>query len=285
MICWMNGQYMDASELSISPFDHGFLYGLGFFETLRTYEGVPVFLQEHYNRLSEALAEYRIQLPYTLSDLREVIKELHDRDSQDGTDGYFRINVSAGVHDIGLAPTHYPKPNVIIFRKPLVVSARGTEKSAVWLKTPRNTPESDIRHKSHHYGNNVRARMELPNLAQYEGFFCTDNGVVTEGITSNIFWVKNDILYTPSIDTGILPGITRQLVIQMAEALGYTVVEGFFGRFELEEAEECFITNSIQELVPISKIEHIRFAGEEGPIYQRLHLAYADEVMQFVKRS
>ncbi|MEO4055530.1 aminodeoxychorismate lyase [Solibacillus sp. CAU 1738] len=283
MICWMNGSYMDASELTISPFDHGFLYGLGFFETLRTYEQEPVFLQEHFNRLSEALAEYRIQMPYTLSDLREVIKELDVRNG--GEDGYFRINVSAGVHDLGLAPTHYPKPNVIVFRKPLVISARGTEKSGVWLQTSRNTPETDIRHKSHHYGNNVRARMELPNLAHYEGFFCTDNGIVTEGITSNIFWARNDILYTPSIDTGILPGITRGWVLKMAEELGYNVREGFFNRFELEDAHECFITNSVQELVPISQIGNVCFAGEEGPVYQRIHRAYVDEIMQIVRRS
>ena len=256
MLCWMNGEYIEASKLRISPFDHGFLYGLGFFETFRTYEGEPVFILEHFNRLCEGLKEYRIAMPYTVNEISDVIRLLNETD---GADGYFRINVSAGAHDIGLAPTEYTQPTVIIFRKQLKLAERGTEKEACWLKTPRNLPEQSIRHKSHHYGNNVSARLELPNLANFEGFFVTTTGIVAEGITSNIFWVKNDILYTPSLDTGILPGITRQFVIQLAQHLGYTVQQGFYVKRELEQADECFITNSVQELVPISKLGYSKF--------------------------
>ncbi len=100
-----------------------------------------------------------------------------------------------------------------MFRKPLLQIPRGKEKEAVWLKTPRNTPEQQKRYKSHHYGNNVLARLEVPSLAGHEGFLQTQSGFIAEGITSNIFWVKDGILYTPSIKTGILPGITRKMVI------------------------------------------------------------------------
>lgn len=281
MLCWMNGKYMDANELMISPFDHGFLYGLGFFETLRTYEGKVVFLEEHYLRLCEGLKEYRIAMPYSVKEFADIIKRLNGQNEEDG---YFRINVSAGVHDIGLAPIEYPSPTIIVFRKPLASAVRGKEKQARWLKTVRNTPEQAIRYKSHHYGNNVTARFELPNLVEYEGFFITEKGLVAEGITSNIFWAKDGILYTPSVDTGILAGITRQWVILLAEQLHIPVQEGFYVKEELEQADECFVTNSVQELVPISKLGNRRFAGEDGLIYEQLHRAYVAQILQAIGR-
>ncbi|WP_332651670.1 aminodeoxychorismate lyase [Lysinibacillus sp. 54212] len=281
MLCWMNGQYIDSNDLKISPFDHGFLYGLGFFETLRTYSGQAVFLQDHYSRLSSACSHYFMNLPYKVTDFRDIITTLNE--AAGGEDGYFRINVSAGVHDIGLQPTEYRDPTVIVFRKPIPLRPRGQEKEAVWLKTVRSTPESDIRAKSHHYGNNVLGRMELPNLADYEGFFKNEYGLVAEGITSNIFWLKNDILYTPSVSTGVLPGITRQRVLHIAERIGMYVREGEYLQGELEEAHECFITNSVQELVPIKTLGDIAFMGAEGPVYQRLHQAYLYEISQRLK--
>ena len=178
MLCWMNGRYIDEKELRVSPFDHGFLYGLGFFETFRTYEGKAVYLKQHLHRLLEALNEYRIAFSYNIQDLEQAIETLN---AEDGEDGYFRLNVSAGVHPIGLSPTEYPMPNVILFRKALQKGTRGTEKEAIWLQTLRNTPEQSVRHKGHHYGNNVKARLELPNLVHYEGFFMDDNGCVAEG--------------------------------------------------------------------------------------------------------
>lgn len=282
MLCWMNGEYIDEHELKISPFDHGFLYGLGFFETFRTYEGKAVYLQEHFNRLIEALKEYRIHFPYTIQDIEEVIKKLN---AQDGKEGYFRLNVSAGVHPIGLAPSEYTEPTIILFRKELPNMVRGTEKEAVWLKTARNSPEQQTRYKSHHYGNNVRARLELASLANQEGFFTDKNGVVAEGITSNIFWIKDDILYTPSTRLGILPGITRAIVIRIAKELAFPVREGSFMTWELEQADECFVTTAVQELVPISHIGKIRFAGSEGRLYKKLHTAYLQKIVLHLGES
>lgn len=282
MLCWMNGHYIEEQEMKISPFDHGFLYGLGFFETFRTYEGKAIFLQEHLNRLLEALKEYRITFPYTLTELEQIIHQLN---AQDGQEGYFRLNVSAGPHSIGLAPTEYVTPTVIVFRKPLQVPKRGTEKQAVWLKTARNSPEQEIRYKSHHYGNNVRARLELPNLAEFEGFFTTAQGIVAEGITSNIFWVKDGILYTPSIETGILPGITRKVILDLAQRLKIPVREGVFIKQELEMADECFVTTSVQELVPISCIGQTQLAGNQGRFYGKLHNFYLQNIVDQLGRK
>ena len=278
MQCWMNGEYVAALDLRISPFDHGFLYGLGFFETFRTYEGKVLFFEAHMERLVAALTQYRIHMPYTGDELLMVIEQLNEQAG--GQDGYFRLNVSAGEHGIGLQPTEYTKPNVILFRKELHVTQNGQEKTARWLETPRNSPEQGVRVKSHHYGNNVLGRFEMPSLATQEGFFLTKEGYVAEGVTSNIFWVKNDILYTPSLETGILPGITREWVIQKAKQIGIQVEVGLFTQSDVEQALECFITNSVQELVPIGRLEDIKLLGSKGPVYTRLHEAYVEEIKQ-----
>ena len=217
-------------------------------------------------------------MPYTADELIAVIGQLNEQ--ADGKDGYFRLNVSAGVHGIGLQPTEYTKPNVLLFRKELQAVLRGQEKKAQWLETPRNSPEHGIRVKSHHYGNNVLGRFEMPSLATQEGFFLTEAGYVAEGVTSNIFWVKNDILYTPSLETGILPGITRERVIQKAKQMGVQVKVGLFTRSDVEQASECFITNSVQELVPIGRLEDIQMLGNRGPVYRGLHEAYVEEIKQ-----
>ncbi|MEY2371843.1 aminodeoxychorismate lyase [Lysinibacillus capsici] len=276
MQCWMNGNYMAAQDLRISPFDHGFLYGLGFFETFRTYGGQVFYWEAHMERLQHALSQYHIYLNYPESVLLEAVQQLNQLAG--GQDGYFRLNVSAGEHNIGLQPTEYRQPNIIIFRKELQDTPRGTEKFAQWLTIPRNTPEQAFRVKSHHYGNNVLGRFEMPSLAQQEGFFLTESGYVAEGVTSNIFWIKNDILYTPSLETGILPGIIRAWVIEKASALNLDVQEGFYTKEDLLQSTECFITNSVQELVPISSLENQPFLGNKGPIYSILHSAFVQEV-------
>lgn len=270
MWCWKDGQYMQDTELMISPFDHGFLYGLGFFETFRTYNGVPFLFDEHFARLQSALDEYKIQLPYTKEQLIAVIEELTVK--SDGDDGYFRLNVSAGNEGLGLQATKYSHPTVILFRKELVASP--LEKTGVWLETVRNTPEQSIRYKSHHYANNILARQELPSLKEQEGFFETAEGYVAEGITSNIFWVKSGVLYTPSLKTGILNGITRQFILKLAKELNFSTIKGEFKRQQLMDAEECFITTSIQEIIPIKQIDEKAFKGLTGTVYKKLHHEY-----------
>lgn len=278
MLCWMNGAYMPAEELKISPFDHGFLYGVGFFETFRTYDGHVFLFQNHMERLKRALDEYRIAMPYTEQEILTVVEKLDE--AAGGTDGYFRLNVSAGVHDIGLAPNAYATPNVILFRKALPSVEKGAAKDGVWLMTPRSEPESSVRHKSHHFLNNVGGRLELSSLKELEGLFLTSEGYVSEGITSNVFWIKNDCLYTPSVETGILPGTTRAFIIALAQRIGMTVNEGLYMKKEVEGADEVFVTNAIQELVPLRSIGDTSLPGSEGLIYQKLHRLYRQAIQE-----
>ena len=272
----MNGELQQSDELRISPFDHGFLYGLGFFETFRTYNGAIFLFDLHMDRLRTALAEYRIGMPYTDNEIKQAVHSLYMQNGCE--DGYYRLNVSAGVHDIGLAPQEYGEPNVLIFQKPLVLPPAHTEKDGVWLQTKRSEPESAQRHKSHQYANNVKGRLELPSLQKLEGFFVTEEGFVAEGITSNLFWAKAGVLYTPSLETGILPGTTRACVLELADELGIAVEEGLFLPQELDSAEEMFITNAIQEIVPIRSAGSIKYLGNQGPVYQRLHTGYQQAV-------
>lgn len=277
MLCWMNGDFIRAEALKISPFDHGFLYGAGFFETFRTYEGHVFLFQAHMVRLKEALADYQIAMPYDDAEILSVIKKLNDEAG--GTDGYFRLNISAGVHDIGLAPTSYLSPNVILFRKALRPTVRGAEKKGVWLETLRNRPESTVRHKSHNFLNNVRGRLELASLKEEEGLFVTEEGFVAEGVTSNVFWMKDGELFTPAIETGILPGTTRAFVIKIARANGIVVNEGLYTKEIVEVADELFVTNAVQELVPLRSLNEVNYVGASGIYYKKLHELYEKAIV------
>lgn len=278
MLCWMNGAYIRAEDLLISPFDHGFLYGVGFFETFRTYDGYVFLLDAHLSRLKSALDEYHIAFPYDKSTLLPVIQRLNE--DADGADGYFRLNVSAGVHEIGLAPREYTEPNVIMFRKALPEVVGNPTKKGVWLSTHRNEPESTIRHKSHHFLNNVGGRMELPSLKDFEGLFVTKEGYVAEGVTSNVFWVKDDCLYTPSIETGILPGTTRAFILELAKRLEIKVCEGFYSKEFVDSADEVFVTNAIQEIVPLHDINGHELLGNDGPMLKKLQVAYRQAIAE-----
>ena len=280
MLCWYNGNFVDEKELFISPFDHGYLHGIGFYERFRTYNGQVLLLEERFNRLCDVLNNFRIPMPFTISDIQHVVERLWISTSRE--DGIICLNILAGEADYLKAPKN---PNVIIYRRSLIQRARGTEKNGVWLKTTHNSTEHSARYKSHYFGNNILASFEVQNIEKTEGFLLNTRGHIAEGITSNIFWVRDGILYTPSLSTGINPGVTRQWVIHTAKRFGYRVVEEIFFPQELLNAFECFVTNSIDELVPISNIGRTKFLGEEGPIYKRLHQAYIEEIIQIMKRG
>jgi len=239
--------------------------------------------EQHWERLEQTLSAFRITLPYLKQELLTVVEELTRLNG--GRDGYFRLNVSAGVHDIGLQPTHYPDPTVLVLRKELPETIRGTEKTARWIEIPRNTPEGSTRVKSHHYGNNVLARFELPSLAEMEGFMCTEKGLVAEGITSSIFWVKEGVLYTPSLDTGILNSITRQWLLDYAKDHQLPYEEGHFTPQQVEIADELWVVNAVQEIVPIRALESYHFPGNNGEWYRKLHAAYEQAITKGVAKE
>jgi len=272
MYIYYNGQIVKKEEARISPFDHGFLYGLGLFETFRVYNGHPFLLDEHLKRLNDGLEVLNIRKRFTKEEVDRALVELLTANSF--TNAYIRFNVSAGIGEVGLQVEPYMDPNVLIFAKPLMPAGEMTEKKAVLLKLKRNTPEGGERLKSHHYMNNLLAKREIGEAQDIEGLFLTSEGFVAEGIVSNVFWKNGNVLFTPSLSTGILNGITRQFIIRAAMEKGMTMVEGLFHPEHAYSAEEMFVTNSIQEVVPISQFEDQKLPGKQGEFVQQLHQYY-----------
>ncbi|RHW31829.1 4-amino-4-deoxychorismate lyase [Neobacillus notoginsengisoli] len=273
MFIWQNGKLLKKEEAAISPFDHGYLYGVGLFETFRVYHGHCFLLDDHLQRLNAGLELLEIKKRICRPEAEEAVAALLEANGS--SDAYIRFNVSAGAGEVGLRSEPYTDPEIIIFSKPLPPAGILQEKRGKILSLNRNTPEGVERLKSHHYLNNILAYRELRDVPGTEGIFLTKDGHVAEGIVSNVFWARGGTLFTPSLETGILNGITRQFVIELALSAGFEVREGFFSSEELLGAEEVLFTNSIQEIVVCPQIGDTTFAGREGRLGQLLHEQYA----------
>ncbi|MFC0274290.1 aminodeoxychorismate lyase [Metabacillus herbersteinensis] len=275
MYIYLNSEFVKASEARISPFDHGFLYGMGVFETFRVYQGFPFLLNDHLTRLHQSLVELNIPIELEMNEVRRVIAELIQLNNLEDQDISIRLNVSAGVGRVGHLNETYEAPSVIYYVRPAPHLTDQTEIKATLLKINRNTPEGDYRLKSHHYLNNILGKRELQGHLSDEGIFLTKEGFVAEGIVSNIFWVKDNKVYTPSVHTGILNGITRQFVMKCLTKHNISVYEGFYTREELLNADEVFLTNSGQEVLAVKMVDDVPFYGRNGEVTHTLQKMYA----------
>jgi len=293
----LNGNVVDAHEAVISVYDHGFLYGLGLFETFRTYNGKPYLLERHMNRLKSGCAELGIPFDMSIGQLEDWLGGLLRENGLE--DGYVRLTVSAGEGALGLPSGDYTRPTIVLLVKelpPVNEEALRLGKELRLLRTVRNTPEGPVRFKSLHYMNNIMAKRELLGLGDdrsphlmpahpaAEGLMLTREGWLSEGIVSNLFFMRGGIVHTPAVDTGILPGITRGRVMELASAAGYRVQEGHYGWAELASADEIWLTNSIQELVPVTELtrfdthERIRIGGgSAGKVTMELLASYRSD--------
>jgi 4-amino-4-deoxychorismate lyase len=286
MILLFNGQAMDSKEAVISALDHGFLYGMGLFETFRTYNGVPWLLERHVNRLKNGCELLGITYAPDIQRIKETVAQALK--ANELSDGYIRFSVSAGEGAIGLPSDAYDQPNEIVYAKELAVDTPATRKGKTLrlLKLRRSTPEGAVRLKSFHYMNNIMAKQELTRSGAglgTEGLFLDNHGHVAEGMVSNVFWVKDGILHTPAAETGLLEGITREYVLEQAVKLGLVTQQGLYTWEELLGADEVFVTNSIQEIVPVVRLEDeqgLRHQSEksdkEGTITRLLMTKYRE---------
>ncbi|EJW18886.1 aminotransferase class IV [Paenibacillus alvei] len=261
IIGW-NGKVVPVDQAAVSVMDHGFLYGMTLFETMRTYGGRPFLLERHMERLTSACnilgIDYRmdtIQIEQVERHIREVM------DANGLKEAYVRYTVSAGENGFGLPIGEYVRPNVLVLVKPLPAfldELYEQGKPLQLLHTRRNGPEADVRFKSGQYMNNIVAKRELVRLNSSaqgaEGLMLDQNGHISEGIVSNVFFVQDGRLYTPDLSTGILPGITRQWVIELAGQANIDVEEGKYEWKRLWHADEVFLTTSVQELVPVTSL-------------------------------
>lgn len=277
MIIYLNGQFIEEKEASLSPFDHGFLYGIGVFETFRLYEGRPFLIEWHLERLERAAKDLQIKHRITKEELTDMVDNLLRLNHIEDGNARVRLNISAGVSTKGFTAQTYENPTVLCFVNPLNPENLPVQKEGKVLTIRRNTPEGQYRLKSHHYLNNMYAKQELGNDPRYEGIFLTEDGAVAEGIISNIFWSIGKCIYTPSLDTGILDGVTRRFVIEKMEKLGAEVKTGRFRLESLLTADEAWITNSVLEIVPFSKIEEAAFPGVSGEMTAFLQELYTND--------
>lgn len=254
----IDGQLTNSDEAVISVYDHGFLYGMGLFETFRTYGGKPWLLERHARRLAEGCRALGILYAPNLERMAEAVAALLSANCL--TDAYVRWSVSAGAGEVGLPAGDYERPREIVYAKPLAADDPRTRaaKRLRLLRLRRSGPEGEVRLKSFHYMNNILAKRELLSggaAAGTEGLFLNAGGHVVEGLVSNIFWTRDGTLFTPSPEAGPLPGITAGFVRELASLRGMRTEEGLYGPEHLAGADEIFVTNSIQEIVPVTVLE------------------------------
>jgi 4-amino-4-deoxychorismate lyase len=281
MKIFFDGHLIDADSAVIKPIDHGFLYGIGLFEILRVYQGEIPLLQRHYQRMARAAKEMGIEMTMSMEDWREGIQMTLKANQL--YNACVRIDCSAGDVGTELYTGMFENPHWFIYAKPLPVFPEPLYRigrKLVVLKTRRNMPEGEIRFKCHNYLNNHLAKREIAGLKNTEGLFLTRRNYLAETISSNLFFVYNQILYTPDIKTGIIPGTRRQFVMELARKHGMTVREGLYTMDDLMQADEVFLTNSIYEIVPVSSVNGKMVSdGTRGPVTGQLLTLYRKHII------
>src|SRR5213083_3061049 len=277
MKIYIDGKYYDQKNAKISVFDHGLLYGDGIFEGIRAYNGLVFRLTEHIDRLFYSAKAILLKIPLSHGEIvRAVIETCHRNRIREG---YIRLVVTRGAGTLGLNPNRCKKPTVIIIAGkiqlyPAELYQRGME--IVTVPTVRNLHSAlNPAIKSLNYLNNVLAKIEANNAGCEEAVMLNAEGFVAECTGDNIFVVKNGQMFTPPLSAGALYGITRSVVLQMAREAGMAVSEPNLTRYDLFNADECFLTGTGAELIPVTKIDgRVIGTGKPGPITRNLVQRY-----------
>ncbi len=274
--CWINGDFVAPEEAKISVFDHGLLYGDGVFEGLRFYQNRIFRLQDHLQRLFDSAAAICLSIPYTEQELTQALEKLVD--SYGGENGYIRLVVTRGSGALGIDPRLCDKPNTIIIAEELSMVPEATLNKGARLiiaSTRRLSPDGlDPRIKSLNYLNHILARIEANQAGADEAILLNNQGYVTEGSADNIFMVKNGRLLTPPVTDGALAGITRQAIIDLALAEGIPFQEHSLTPYDLYGAEECFLTGTGAELIPVREIDGRLVKNCPGGIFIQLQQGF-----------
>ncbi len=277
MKIYLNGKFVEKSEATVSVFDHGLLYGDGVFEGIRSYGGLVFKLREHIDRLFESAHTIMLRVPHTKDECVEIVKQSLRINHL--TDGYIRMVVTRGTGDLGLDPRKCAQPTVfVIADKIRLYSKKLYEEglSLITVATQRNVPEAlNPQIKSLNYLNNILAKIEAVTAGFEEAIMLSSSGYVTECTGENIFIVKGKRLLTPPPYIGVLRGITRQTVMDLAASLKLQVSEELLTRHDLFNADECFLTGTAAEIVPVVSIDGRTIGqGKPGPSTKRLIEAF-----------
>lgn len=273
LLIYLDGKFVPEDEAKVSVFDHGLLYGDGVFEGIRSYNCNVFKLKEHIDRLYESAKYINLVIPMKKEEMTQVVVDSLVKNNI--SDGYIRLVVTRGKGDLGLSPTKCPKATVFciaasiqlypeeLYEKGLTVITAPTLRTRASAFNPKA--------KSLNYLNNIMAKMECENAGAAEALMLSDEGYVVECTGDNIFIIKDKVITTPPEYIGALKGISRDTVIESARKLGYTVKEEVFTRFDVYNAEECFLTGTAAEAIPMVKIDGRNIGdGKPGEITKLL---------------
>jgi branched-chain amino acid aminotransferase len=283
----VNGRVTDAAHATVSVFDHGFLFGYGVYETLRTYDRVPFLYDRHMARLRRSAERVFIPVP---ADDAEILRRIEKTmEAVPGLrEGYIRILLTRGAGDFSYDPKAAPDPTLIVIVKPFPEPsaekfARGIRLAMVSVM--RNHPASvDPLIKSNNLLNNALAMQEALRKGAEEALLKNHRGEIAECAQSNVFIVRNGRVLTPPLDAGLLAGITREFVFEVGREAGIDVSEATIRDGDLLGADEVFITGTTRELTPVVAVDDRQIGtGQPGPITQRLLATFRQMARAYTK--
>jgi branched-chain amino acid aminotransferase len=270
---YINGKLFDKADAKVSVYDHGLLYGDGVFEGLRIYNGKVFRLKEHLDRIYDSARHIWLEIPLSREQLTEAV--LSTVQANNKKDGYIRLVITRGAGSLGLDPRKTTDPQIIIIvddisMYPPELYENGME--VVTAATIRNHPNAlNPRIKSLNYLNNILAKIEAIRAGCLEAIMLNPNGELAECTGDNIFLVKRGVLRTPPINAGILEGVTRNAVIELAKTANLPVQEITLTRHDVYSADECFLTGTAAEVIAVVKCDgRIIGNGKPGPITRQL---------------
>jgi len=280
-VCYVNGVITAADSAVVPVYDHGFLYGEGVYETLRTYGRAPFLFAEHMARLRRSAGMIALPVPISDEAMAAEIAKTIDACPRTGAENelYIRILLTRGVGELTYNPTATPKPTLVIITKPLPgfpASHYSDGIKVALVGVRRNHPDAlNPQIKSNNLLNNAMAAQEAMRVGADEALMRNHDGFVVECSQCNFFIVKAGVLKTPPLGDGLLPGITRQFVIGIAKDLGIPVKETGILPVEAQSADEAFVTGTTREITPVPKIDDANVAdGKPGAVTRRLMAAF-----------
>lgn len=283
-VVYVNGRISDAAEAVIPVFDHGFLYGEGVYETLRTYGGKPFLFDAHMKRLRRSAGMIALDVPGTDDEMMAKIRETVA--AEPGIDeAYIRILITRGVGELTYNLAATPVPSTVIIVKPFPDPPASHFSDGIALalvSVRRNHPSAlNPRIKSNNLLNNALAMQEALRQGAEEALMLNQQDEVAECSQSNFFIVKDGTVFTPPLTAGLLPGITREFVFEVGKDAGVTVEEKTLHTADLWEADEAFITGTTREITPVVKVDGRPFGdGKPGPVTLQLLKVFREKALK-----
>ena len=270
---YINGKFYDKADAKVSVYDHGLLYGDGVFEGIRVYDGKVFRLREHIDRLYESARHIHLEIPLAREKMCDAVNSTVKANNR--KDGYIRLIVTRGAGSLGLDPRKTTDPQVIIIADTISLYPPETYQQGLKLVTAstiRNHPQAlSARIKSLNYLNNIMAKIEGIDAGCVEALMLNHKGEVAECTGDNIFIVHRGTLKTPPVDAGILEGVTRNAVMRLARDAKVPVAETTLLRHDIYIADECFLTGTAAEVVPVTSLDGRPIGdGKPGPVTRDL---------------